>query len=94
MGQWLLLQLQPLTGWKAWGSLNPTLDELATESLLLGLLLMLTLLAIPVLESSFGLLTRARLLELADQERPLLRRLSCEAPVSYTHLTLPTIYSV
>jgi membrane-associated HD superfamily phosphohydrolase len=80
MGQWLLLQLQPLTGWKAWGSLNPTLDELATESLLLGLLLMLTLLAIPVLESSFGLLTRARLLELADQERPLLRRLSCEAP--------------
>ena len=85
MGQWLLLQLQPLTGWKAWGSLNPTLDELATESLLLGLLLMLTLLAIPVLESSFGLLTRARLLELADQERPLLRRLSCEAPGTFEH---------
>ena len=85
MCQWLLLQLQPLTGWKAWGSLNPTLDELATESLLLGLLLMLTLLAIPVLESSFGLLTRARLLELADQERPLLRRLSCEAPGTFEH---------
>ena len=85
MGQWLLLQLQPLTGWKAWGSLNPTLDELATESLLLGLLLMLTLLAIPVLESSFDLLTRARLLELADQERPLLRRLSCEAPGTFEH---------
>ena len=85
MGQWLLLQLQPLTGWKAWGSLNPTLDELATESLLLGLLLMLTLLVIPVLESSFGLLTRARLLELADQERPLLRRLSCEAPGTFEH---------
>ncbi len=85
MGQWLLLQLQPLTGWKAWGSLNPTLDELATESLLLGLLLMLTLLAIPLLESSFGLLTRARLMELADQERPLLRRLSCEAPGTFEH---------
>ena len=85
MGQWLLLQLQPLTGWKAWGSLNPTLDELATESLLLGLVLMLTLLAIPLLESSFGLLTRARLLELADQERPLLRRLSCEAPGTFEH---------
>ena len=85
MGQWLLLQLQPLTGWKAWGSLNPTLDELATESLLLGLLLMLTLLAIPLLESSFGLLTRSRLLELADQERPLLRRLSCEAPGTFEH---------
>ena len=85
IGQWFLLQLQPLTGWKAWGSLNPTLDELATESLLLGLLLMLTLLAIPLLESSFGLLTRARLLELADQERPLLRRLSCEAPGTFEH---------
>jgi putative nucleotidyltransferase with HDIG domain len=43
------------------------------------------LLAIPVLESSFGLLTRARLLELADQERPLLRRLSCEAPGTFEH---------
>jgi hypothetical protein len=85
IGQWLLLQLQPLTGWKAWGNLNPTLDELATESLLLGFLLMLTLLAIPLLESSFGLLTRARLLELADQERPLLRRLSCEAPGTFEH---------
>ena len=85
IGQWFLLQLQPLTGWKAWGSLNPTLDELATESLLLGVLLMITLLTIPVLESSFGLLTRARLLELADQERPLLRRLSCEAPGTFEH---------
>ncbi|GIR75084.1 MAG: hypothetical protein CM15mP77_2410 [Synechococcus sp.] len=33
---------------------------------------------IPMLKGMFGLLTRARLL-LADQERPLLRRLSCEA---------------
>ena len=37
---------------------------------------MLGLLMIPLLEGSFGLVTRARL-ELADQERPLLRRLSC-----------------
>ena len=51
----------------------------------MGMLLMLALLLIPVLESSFGLLTRARLLELADQERPLLRRLSCEAPGTFEH---------
>ena len=85
LGQWLMLQLQPLTGWQIWGATNPNLDELATESLLTGILLMLALLLIPVLESSFGLLTRARLLELADQERPLLRRLSCEAPGTFEH---------
>jgi putative nucleotidyltransferase with HDIG domain len=85
LGQWLMLQLQPFTGWQIWGATNPNLDELATESLLMGILLMLALLLIPVLESSFGLLTRARLLELADQERPLLRRLSCEAPGTFEH---------
>ena len=85
LGQWLMLQLQPFTGWQIWGTTNPNLDALATESLLMGILLMLALLLIPVLESSFGLLTRARLLELADQERPLLRRLSCEAPGTFEH---------
>ena len=69
VAQWVLLQLQPVTGWRLWGSLNPGLDELSTDALLLGLLLMLSLLMIPLLEGSFGLLTRARLLELADQER-------------------------
>ena len=83
--QWLLLIAQPFTGWKAWGSVNPSLEDLATEALLMGLLLMLALLLIPILESSFGLLTRARLLELADQERPLLRRLSKEAPGTFEH---------
>ncbi len=85
VSQWVLLQLQPLAGWRLWGSLNPGLDELSTDALLLGFLLMLSLLMIPVLEGSFGLLTRARLLELADQERPLLRRLSCEAPGTFEH---------
>ena len=85
VAQWVLLQLQPVTGWRLWGSLNPGLDELSTDALLLGLLLMLSLLMIPMLEGSFGLLTRARLLELADQERPLLRRLSCEAPGTFEH---------
>jgi len=83
--QWLLLIAQPFTGWKAWGSVNPSLEDLATEALLVGLLLMLALLLIPILESSFGLLTRVRLLELADQERPLLRRLSKEAPGTFEH---------
>ena len=85
VSQWVLLQLQPFTGWRLWGSPNPGLDELSTNALLLGLLLMLSLLMIPMLEGSFGLLTRARLLELADQERPLLRRLSCEAPGTFEH---------
>ena len=85
VAQWVLLQLQPVTGWRLWGALNPGLDELSTDALLLGLLLMLSLLMIPMLEGSFGLLTRARLLELADQERPLLRRLSCEAPGTFEH---------
>ena len=39
----------------------------------------------PLVESFFDLLTRARLLELADLERPLLRRLSCEAPGTFEH---------
>ena len=80
-----LLQLQPFTGLRLWGSLNPSLDELATDALLLGVLLMLTLLLIPMLEGSFGLLTRARLSDLADQERSLLSRLSCESPGTFEH---------
>ena len=46
---------------------------------------MVTILIIPILENTFGLLTRARLMELADQERPLLRRLSREAPGTFEH---------
>lgn len=83
--QWLLMVFQPITSWRVWGWDSPSLDDLAAESLLLGLLLMLGLLVIPALEVFFGLLTRARLLELADQERPLLRRLSCEAPGTFEH---------
>jgi putative nucleotidyltransferase with HDIG domain len=43
------------------------------------------LLLAPLVEQLFGLLTRSRLLELADVERPLLRRLSCEAPGTFEH---------
>ena len=52
VSQWVLLQLQPFTGWRLWGSLNPGLDELSTDALLLGLLLMLSLLMICLLYTS------------------------------------------
>ena len=68
-----------------WTRLLPNSGDLTSEALLLGLLMMLAILVIPLLESSFGLLTRARLMELADQERPLLRRLSSEAPGTFEH---------
>jgi putative nucleotidyltransferase with HDIG domain len=73
--QWLLLQ----------GRGQPGQLDLVGEGLMLAGLLMLGLLLAPLVETSFGLLTRARLLELADLERPLLRRLSCEAPGTFEH---------
>ena len=73
--QWLLLQGRGLPGQ----------IELLSEGLMLGGLLMVSMLLAPLVESFFGLLTRARLMELADLERPLLRRLSCEAPGTFEH---------
>ncbi len=73
--QWLLLQGRGL----------PAQIDLLSEGLLLAGLLMVGLLLAPLVETFFGLLTRARLLELADLERPLLRRLSCEAPGTFEH---------
>ncbi len=84
----LLILRQPLfeaINMSSWTRLTPDTGELASEALLMGLMLMLTILLIPLLENSFGLLTRARLMELADQERPLLRRLSSEAPGTFEH---------
>ena len=52
---------------------------------MLGGLLLGVLLIGPMVESFFDLLTRSRLMELADLERPLLRRLSCEAPGTFEH---------
>ena len=60
-------------------------ETLISEALVVGAMLMFTILLIPILENTFGLLTRARLMELADQERPLLRRLSREAPGTFEH---------
>ncbi len=73
--QWLLVQ----------GNGQPGQLDLISEALLLGGLLMGGLLLAPLVETFFGLLTRARLLELADLERPLLRRLSSEAPGTFEH---------
>ena len=42
----------------------------------------------PIFESIFGLITKARLLELADNEKPLIRRLSIEAPGTFEHTLL------
>ena len=59
--------------------------DLLGEAVLVVGLLMGGLLLAPLVESFFGLLTRARLMELADLERPLLRRLSTEAPGTFEH---------
>ena len=66
-------------------NLSFTPNSLLSEALIISAMLMLTILVIPILENTFGLLTRARLMELADQERPLLRRLSREAPGTFEH---------
>ena len=62
--------------------------DMFSDSLILAMLLLITILIMPILESIFGLLTKARLLELTDQENPLLRRLSIEAPGTFEHTLL------
>jgi len=59
-----------------------------SDSLLLAIVMLFTILLIPIFESIFGLLTKARLLELADKEKPLIRRLSLEAPGTFEHTLL------
>jgi len=55
------------------------------EGLLMGGILLLGLNLAPALENIFGLVSRSRLLELADLQRPLLLRLSKEAPGTFEH---------
>ena len=62
--------------------------QLFSDSLLLAIIMLITILFIPIFESIFGLLTKARLLELADKEKPLIRRLSLEAPGTFEHTLL------
>ncbi len=62
--------------------------DIFSDSFLLAIVMLFTILFIPIFESVFGLLTKARLLELADQEKPLIRRLSLEAPGTFEHTLL------
>ncbi|ABB50138.1 metal dependent phosphohydrolase [Prochlorococcus marinus str. MIT 9312] len=62
--------------------------KIFSDSLLLAIVMLFTILFIPIFESIFGLLTKARLLELADKEKPLIRRLSLEAPGTFEHTLL------
>jgi len=59
-----------------------------SDTLLLAIVMLFTILFIPIFESIFGILTKARLLELADKEKPLIRRLSIEAPGTFEHTLL------
>ncbi len=62
--------------------------KIFSDSLILAIVMLFTILFIPIFESIFGLLTKARLLELADKEKPLIRRLSLEAPGTFEHTLL------
>jgi len=62
--------------------------DIFSDSLLLAIVMLFTILFIPIFESIFELLTKARLLELADKENPLCRRLSFEAPGTFEHTLL------
>ena len=81
--QWLTVQAVALMHGRT--RLPPSGAELVAEAVLMGILLMAGLLLSPLVESFFGLVTQARLLELADLQRPLLRRLSLEAPGTFEH---------
>ncbi len=63
-------------------------NKIFSDSLLLSIVMLLTILFMPIFESIFGLLTKARLLELSDKEKPLIRRLSIEAPGTFEHTLL------
>ncbi len=85
LGQWFIFkQLINENNIESNGS-SFDLNYLFDEAIIISAMLMITILIIPILENTFGLLTRARLMELADQERPLLRRLSREAPGTFEH---------
>ncbi len=83
--EWILLKTEIFPSNSAWGRLAPNSEALITEALVLGTMLMIAILVLPIIENAFGLLTKARLMELADYERPLLRRLSREAPGTFEH---------
>ena len=85
LGQWFILNQVIKENNIEFNNLSIDPNSLFNETIIISSILMVTILIIPILENTFGLLTRARLMELADQERPLLRRLSREAPGTFEH---------
>ncbi len=85
LGQWFIFNQVIKAKNIEFNNLSFDPNSLFNETLIISAILMVTILIIPILENTFGLLTRARLMELADQERPLLRRLSREAPGTFEH---------
>ncbi|MDC3073128.1 HDIG domain-containing protein [Prochlorococcus sp. AH-716-O13] len=87
ISQWLLIgnEEKSLLVNQEFYALN---GKIFSDSLLLAIIMLITILFIPIFESIFGLLTKARLLELADKEKPLIRRLSIEAPGTFEHTLL------
>ncbi|MBW3042290.1 HDIG domain-containing metalloprotein [Prochlorococcus marinus] len=85
LGQWFIFNQIIKEENIEFNNLSFDTNSLFNETLIISAMLMITILIIPILENTFGLLTRARLMELSDQERPLLRRLSREAPGTFEH---------
>jgi len=87
LSQWILIGKDKISliNNQEFGFLN---RNILSDSLLLAIVMLFTFLLIPIFESKFGLLTKARLLELADKEKPLIRRLSLEAPGTFEHTLL------
>ena len=87
LSQWLLIG-NDQTSLQGNQELIVSNGQIFSDSLLLAIIMLITILFIPIFESMFGLLTKARLLELADKEKPLIRRLSIEAPGTFEHTLL------
>ena len=87
LGQWILLDKNKISFIDNQEFVFAN-GKIFSDSLLLAIAMLFTILFIPVFESIFGLLTKARLLELADKEKPLIRRLSLEAPGTFEHTLL------
>ncbi len=85
LSQWILIDKISLINKQDFVLAN---GDIFSDSLLLAIAMLFTILFIPIFESIFGLLTKARLLELADKEKPLIRRLSLEAPGTFEHTLL------
>ncbi len=88
LSQWILIgkdKISLINNKQDFGLAN---GDIFSDSLLLAIAMLFTILFIPIFESIFGLLTKARLLELADKEKPLIRRLSLEAPGTFEHTLL------